>query len=281
MKQNEGNPLVRFISRFILILWTFFVLYPFLFSLFDSLKNNQQFLTGKVWALPKIPLLWTNYTDTWTRYNFGGYFVNSIIITLSSVALALILTSTTAYILARHPFKGSGLLYYFYIASLTIPTLMLVVPMFFLFGSLHLNNSWNGLIVLYAIGTVPFGMFVLVGFFKTLPRELEESAVIDGASLYAVFFRIMLPLAIPGLVTVCIVNFMGIWNEFPYALILISDPLKYTLPVGLSYMQASMQYRIEFGPLFAGVTIVTIPVLIMYIIFQNRINEGITAGAVK
>jgi N-acetylglucosamine transport system permease protein len=281
MKRKEGNPLTRLISRIILIIWAFFVLYPLLFSILTSLKSNQQFFSGKSWDFPKWPLLWSNYSDTWLRYNFGGYFFNSIIITLGSLLLALVLTTTTAYILARYPFKGSGVLYYFYIASLTIPVLMLVIPMFFLFDALHLSNSWMGLILLYSVGAVPFGMFVLVSFFKSLPRELEESAVIDGASLFVVFFRIMLPLAMSGLITISIVNVINIWNEFPYALILISDPLKYTLPVGLSFMQGAMQYRTEFGPLFAGVTIATVPVFLMYMLFQKRINEGITAGAVK
>ncbi|QGR00243.1 carbohydrate ABC transporter permease [Paenibacillus psychroresistens] len=265
----------------ILLIWAVFVIYPLVFSLFESLKDNKQFMNNKAWSLPQFPLLWGNYSDTWVRYEFGHYFVNSIVVTIGSMVLALILTSTTSYIMARYAFKGRGLIYYFYIASMTVPMMMLVIPMFFLFGDLHLSNSWFGLIVLYAIGSVPFGMFVLTGFFKSLPRELEESAVIDGATHYGVFFKVMLPLSLSGLITISIVNVVGFWNEYPFALMLISNPLKYTLPVGLNFMQGAMQYRTEFGPLFAGVTIASIPILIVYMFFQKYINEGITAGAVK
>jgi len=237
--------------------------------------------SGKAWDLPNLPLLWSNFSYTWEKYHFGAYFLNTIIVTSGSMVLALILTATTAYILARYTFKGSGLLYYLYISSLTIPSLMLIVPMFFLFNSLNISNSYTGLILLYSITAMPMGMFVLMGFFKSLPRELEESAVIDGASLYGVFFKIMLPLAAPGLITISIINVLQFWNEYQYALVLLSDALKYTLPVGLGVMQGEMQYRIEFGPLFAGLLISTIPILVVYVLFQRQISDGIVAGAVK
>ncbi|GGD53314.1 carbohydrate ABC transporter permease [Paenibacillus nasutitermitis] len=281
MKHKVISPPVRWVFRFLLLLWTFFAIYPLIFSVFQSLKDNEQFFTGKSWELPDLPLLWSNFSYTWEKYHFGSYFINTTIITAGSIVLTLILTSTTAYILARFSFRGSGFLYYIYLAGMTIPSMMIVVPMFFLFNDLHLNNSYSGLILLYSITAFPLGLLVLMGFFKSLPRELEESAVIDGASLYGVFFKVMLPLAMPGLVTISIINLLNFWNEYQYALILMNDALKYTLPVGLAFMQGEMQYRIEFGPLFAGLLISTIPVLIIYIIFQNRINDGIVAGAVK
>ncbi|MFC5402520.1 carbohydrate ABC transporter permease [Cohnella soli] len=281
MKANGISPLARLLSGLLLAFWTVCCVYPLLFSILESFKDNQQVYSGKAWDLPKLPLLWSNFSYTWEKYHFGSYFVNTIIVTTGSLILALILTATTSYVLARYAFKGSSLLYYLYISAMTIPTLMLIVPMFFLFDALHVSNSFTGLILLYSISAMPMGMFMLVGFFKSLPHELEESAVIDGASLYGVFFKIMLPLAAPGLVTVSIVNALSFWNEYQYALVLISDALKYTLPVGLGVMQGEMQYRIEFGPLFAGLLISTIPILIVYIIFQRKINEGIVAGAVK
>ncbi|WP_256975474.1 carbohydrate ABC transporter permease [Paenibacillus sp. MY03] len=191
------------------------------------------------------------------------------------------MASTTAYVLARYRFRGSGLIFYMYLASMSIPTMMIIVPIFFLYGDLHLANTHSGLILLYAISSLPLSLLLLIGFFKSLPHELEESAVIDGASHYGVFFRIMLPLAMPGLITISIINILNYWNEFSYALILMNDTRKYTLPIGLAYMQGEMQYRIEFGPLFAGLMISLVPMLVMYILFQNRINEGIVAGAVK
>ncbi|BBI35406.1 carbohydrate ABC transporter permease [Cohnella abietis] len=281
MDYKKINPLVRWGASILLLFWTVCSVYPLLFSVFQSLKDNQQVYSGKAWDLPNLPLLWSNFSYTWDKYHFGTYFLNSIVVTGGSMLLALFLTATTAYVLARYTFKGSGILYYLYISSLTIPSLMLIVPMFFLFSALHVSNSFTGIILLYSITAVPMGMFILMGFFKSLPHELEESAVIDGASLYGVFFKIMLPLATPGLVTISIVNVLQFWNEYQYALVLLSDAIKYTLPIGLGVMQGEMQYRIEFGPLFAGLLISTVPVLIIYVLFQKQINDGIVAGAVK
>jgi N-acetylglucosamine transport system permease protein len=281
LKTIQTSLVTRWLTRAVLLLWSFCCIYPLIFSIFESLKDNQQFFTGNAWALPKLPLLWTNFSYTWEKYHFSTYFVNTIFITFGSMVVALLLSTTTAYVMARFNFRGKGFLYYLYISSLTIPSMMIVVPMFFLFDDLHLSNSYTGLILLYAVTSLPLGMFIMMGFFKSLPKELEESAVIDGASLYGVFFRIMLPLAVPGMMTISILNVMNYWNEYQFALILLNDVMKYTLPVGLAFMQGEMQYRIEFGPLFAGLMISTIPILIIYIIFQNRINEGITAGAVK
>ncbi|MDF2834370.1 MAG: sugar transporter permease [Paenibacillus sp.] len=268
-------------SGTILVLWAFCVVYPVFWSVMGSLKDNQQFFNGRAWDLPKFPLLWSNFSYTWETYHFGRYFLNSIIVTGGSMLLALVLAATTGYVLARYTFKGSGLLYYFYISSLMIPAILSLVPMFFLFDTLNLTNSFLGLILLYAIGALPFGIFIIIGFFKSLPRELSESAFMDGASHYGVFLRIMLPLAMPGLITVSIVNALNFWNEYPLALILMNDPSQYTLPVGLAVMQGEMQYRTEWGPLFAGLFISTIPILILYGLFQSRINEGLVAGAVK
>ncbi|MCD9020613.1 carbohydrate ABC transporter permease [Cohnella sp. NL03-T5] len=257
------------------------VVYPMVWTLFGSLKDNQQFFMGKPWNLPKLPLLWSNFSYTWDKYHFGAYFLNSVIVTLGSMALALILAASSAYVLARYSFKGSGVVYYFYIASLMIPGILALIPTFFLLFKLHLNNTFIGLITVYAIGAVPFGIFMLIGFFKALPRELEEAAVIDGASHFGTFFKIMLPLAKPGLLTFSIINLLGMWNEYAFALVLVNDPAKYTLPVGIAVMQAEMQYRTEWGALFAGLLMSIVPVLILYILFQNRITEGVTAGAVK
>jgi N-acetylglucosamine transport system permease protein len=128
---------------------------------------------------------------------------------------------------------------------------------------------------------ISFGVFVLTGFFRTLPKELDESASIDGASDYGVFFRIMLPLARPGLISVGIMNVLSIWNEYVMGTVLVNDPSKYTLPIGIAVMQAEMQYRTEWGPLFAGLLLSIIPVLIIYFIFQRQITSGMIAGAVK
>jgi N-acetylglucosamine transport system permease protein len=281
MQTGVRHPFVKFVFYAILVLWGVSVIYPLLWTLLDSLKNNQQFFFNAPWSLPRFPLIWGNFSYVWSKYHFDQYFVNSLVITTGSTLLGLILSSTTAYVLARYPFRGSGALYLLYVSSMMVPFILALIPLFFLMNSFHLINKPVGLILVYGSTVLAFGIFVLVGFFKSLPKELEESSVVDGASYFGTFFRIMLPLAQPGLVTIAIVNVLNIWNEYIIGVILINDPRHYTLPVEIAVMQGEMQYRTEWGPLFAGLMFTIVPVLIVYILFQRKIASGITAGAVK
>ncbi|MEK4235926.1 MULTISPECIES: carbohydrate ABC transporter permease [unclassified Paenibacillus] len=287
MNDNPAKKPLLLISkiavRFFLILWSLVVLYPVLWTFLTSLKDNQQVMLGKPWDFPSI-FRFENYSNVWSRANFGDYFLNSIIVTVASTLLSLIMAATTAYILARFTFKSRGLFYFVYVASMMIPTTLGLIPLFFLLGDMNLSNSLVGLTLVYSVGTIgilPFGIFFLVGFFKALPRELEEAATIDGSSLYGVFFKIMLPLSKPGLITVGIMNALTVWNEYIMATVLINDPAKYTIPVGIAIMQGEMQYRTEWGPLFAGLSISMIPVIVMYVLYQRQITGGLTAGALK
>lgn len=162
-----------------------------------------------------------------------------------------------------------------------IPMILGLIPLFFLLNDMGMINTLRGLIIVYTASALPFGIFVLVGFFKTLPKELEEAANIDGAGYSRTFFTVMLPLARSGLVSVGIMNALTIWNEYIMGTVLINDATQYTLPVGIALMQSEMQYRTEWGPLFAGLLLSMIPVILIYVIFQRQIAEGVTAGAVK
>lgn len=282
-RKPAGLWISKTVVRVLLLLWTFIVLYPVFWTFITSLKNNQQVMLGKPWDFPSV-LHFENYANVWSRAHFGSYFMNSILVTAGSTILSLALASTTAYILARYPFKGRGVLYFIYVASMMIPTTLGLIPLFFLLSDLHLSNSLLGLTLVYSVGTIgilPLGIFFLVGFYKTLPKELEEAATIDGCSFSRIFLRIMLPLSVPGLVTVGIMNALTVWNEYIMATVLINDPLKYTIPVGIAVMQGEMQYRTEWGPLFAGLSISMIPVIVMYVIYQRQITGGLTAGALK
>lgn len=281
MNMRLKNPIAKLIFYAILLVWGISVIYPLLWTLLDALKNNEQFFFNAPWALPKFPLLWENFSYVWEKYNFNTYFVNSLIITAGSTALGLLLSATTAYVLARYKFRGSNSLYLLYISSMMIPFVLALIPLFFLMDSMSLINTKLGLIVVYASSVLAFGIFVLVGFFKTLPKELEEAAIVDGASYFGTFFRVMLPLSQPGLITIAIINILNIWNEYIVGTILVNDPSQYTLPVEIGIMQAEMQYRTEWGPLFAALLITIVPVLVIYILFQRQIASGITAGAVK
>lgn len=281
MNSGLKNPVTKIMAYAILIVWGVSVLYPLLWTLLDSLKNNEQFFSNAPWSLPEFPLLWSNFSYVWSKYNFSRYFVNSIVVTSGSTLLGLLLAAATAYVLARYKFRGSQALYLLYIASMMVPFSLALIPLFFLMDSLHLINTELGLILVYASSVLAFGIFVLVGFFKSLPKELEEAAVVDGASHYGTFFRVMLPLSQPGLITVAIINVLNIWNEYIVGTILINDPDHYTLPVEIGVLRQEMEYRTEWGPLFAALLITIVPVLIMYMFFQRRIASGITAGAVK
>lgn len=281
MSDGIKNPVVKVVFYALLILWSVSVLYPLLWTLLDALKNNEQFFLNAPWALPHLPLLWSNFSYVWESYSFNVYFVNSLVVTIGSTLLGLLLSATTAYVLARYQFKGSNALYLLYVSSMMVPFILALIPLFFLMNSLHLINTKLGLILVYTSSVLAFGIFVLVGFFRSLPKELEEASIMDGASYYGTFFRVMLPLSQPGLITIAIINILNVWNEFIMGTILVNDPVQYTLPVQISVLQAEMQYRTEWGPLFAALFIIIVPVLLVYIIFQRRIASGITAGAVK
>ncbi|MFF2888366.1 carbohydrate ABC transporter permease [Paenibacillus sp. NPDC057967] len=278
---KRSHRALTILSQMILLLWTAAVLYPLIWTGLGALKDNKQFMLEKPWALPKLPLLWSNFTDVWNRYHFNDFFMNSVVVTAASTFLAIVLSATTAYILARFAFKGSQVMYYVYLSAMMIPMILGLVPLFFLLNDLGLINNLVGLIIVYTAWALPFSVFVMVSFFKSLPRELEEAAYIDGAGYYRTFFQVMFPLARSGVITIGIMNALNTWNEYLMGTVFVNDPAKYTVPVGIAVMQAEMQFRTEWGPLFAGLLLSMIPVVVMYIMFQRHIVAGVTSGAVK
>lgn len=283
MKLTLQQSFATWIVRLLLLIWSVAVVYPLVWTLLSSLKDNKQFYSNKPWALPEFPPVWSNFSYVWTEYRFAGYFMNSVVVTFAATALAVLLSAMTAYVIARYPFKGSSLLYFIYVSAMMVPLILGLIPLFFLLDGIGLTNNLLGLILVYSVGALPLGIFVLVAFYKSLPKEMEEAAAIDGSSEAGIFFRIMMPLSKPGLATVAIMNILSIWNEFILGTVIMNDPLKkiYTLPVGIAVMQGEMQYRTEWGPLFAGLVISMIPIIILYSLFQRQITGGITAGAIK
>ncbi len=245
-----------------------------------SLKSNQEFFATSPWSLPKEPSL-DNYRTAWTTAKIGSFVVNSFIVTLASVGATLIVSSMAAYVLSRVRFRGREALTTFFLLGLMIPGFLVIVPLYFLLRDMHLLGSLYGLIVVYIATQIPFSIYVLTGFFKTLPVELEEAAYVDGASPLKVFWKIMLPLAAPGLASVALLNGLTIWNEFFFALVFLTDEAKLTLPVGLFRLSINAEYSAQWTPLFAGLVLAMIPVLIVFGIAQERITRGLTLGAVK
>ena len=262
-------------------LWFFFltVIFPMLWTLLTSLKTSRE-LYASPWALPAVPQ-WDNYVRAWQRMNVGTYIFNSVKVAGISLFLIMMIGAMIAYALARYEFPGSKFIYFYFLSAMMIPGWLGFIPAWFLLRDLGILGTHFGLIITYTSNSLPFTVFFLYAFFKTLPRELEESAIMDGASLYTVYFSIMLPLAKSGLLTIAIFNFLGVWNEYFWALVTISQDRLKTLPLGMANLLQIAQYATDWGAMFAGFIIMLVPTFTVYAIFQNRLTEGITVGALK
>ncbi|MBP1976647.1 carbohydrate ABC transporter permease [Cohnella thailandensis] len=259
----------------LLALYSVTTIFPFLWVFLSSFKTNSEIYSSP-FALPKT-WQFENYSKAWTSGNIGTNFFNSFYITIVSVALILLFGAMASYILARvYP---SLALYTFFGLGIMIPGQTILIPTFSILKELHLVNNHTGLILMYVVSSLSLTIFVLVSFMKTLPKELEEAAIVDGAGRYRTFFSIILPLSTPGLATVGILAVLSVWNEYLFAYVLISDPVLKTLTQGIYGMKG--EYMTDYGPMTAGLAITMIPVVILYIIFQNKVVAGMTAGAVK
>ncbi len=263
----------------VLAFWAVLVIFPMVWLLYTSFKSDQEIFFSP-WTLPATPQ-WDNFRRGWVDARIGEFFLNSFIVVLPSLAGILFLSSMTAYVLARFPFPGNRVLFYTFLAGMLFPTFLALIPLFFLVRNLGMSSTYHGLILVYIAYSLPFSVFFLTGFFKTLPSELHEAGIIDGANQYQVFFLIMLPLAQPGLVSIGIFNFLGMWNQYLLPLVLMTDAKRYLLTQGLAYMLHQQYYRNDWSALFAAVTMIMVPTLIVYVIFQNQIQKGITVGALK
>ncbi len=263
------------------------VVLPLVWMFYSSVKSHGEIFHDP-WGLPRT-VHWVNFQHAWVTAGIGRYFFNSVAAVIPSLILILLISSMAAYVLGRFNFRLNRFFFYLFIAGMMIPIQLALVPVFFLLkdfrlpliGPLPLLNTLPGLVVVYVAYSLPFTIFVLTSFFRTLPNDLRDAAAIDGCSEYAIFWRVMLPLAKPGLITVGIFNFIGLWNEYLIALVLLTDERIRTLPLGLANLLMVTQYRSDMGALLAGLTIVMLPTLIVYVLLQERLTKGIMAGALK
>jgi N-acetylglucosamine transport system permease protein len=255
------------------------VVLPLAWMVVTSVKSGPEIFSSP-WGLP-AKLHWENFGHAWREAGIARCFFNSLIVALSTLAILLPVGAMAAYVLARYSFPGGRLIFGSFLGGLMVPQFLAIVPLFFLMGSLRLLDTRVGLTIVYIAYSLPFTVFVLTGFFQALPRELGEAAMIDGCGQAAVFWRVMLPLAKPGLIVVGIFNAMGLWNEYSLALVLMVSESKRTLPLGIANLVMVEHYQSDWGALFAGLVIVMAPVLIMYWIFRDRIHETMLAGALK
>ena len=275
LKQNKRFN--RWMLYVFLIIYSIIIIYPIIWCVSNSLKTNREIFSSP-WSLPTEPK-WQNYTDAWSDGKIGICFKNSIIVTFLSVAIIAIIAPMAAYSLARLKFKGKKMIFYLFLGGMFIAPVSALIPLLILLKNLHLVNTYFALVFPYVAYGLPLSIFILRSFFVTLPRSLEDAARVDGLSPFKIYWKIMLPLALPALYTTIILQTIFIWNEFLFALVFLRSTGMFTLPRGLMTFRGT--YVTMYGPLNAGIIITAILPIILYIIFSDRIRKGMTIGMQK
>ena len=253
-------------------------LYPLFFMLSTSLQPSAVILEYPPRLWPSAPT-WDHYKEAWNSQQFGQSLLNSVFVTVASFFALFALSSMLAFAYSRFEFRGKRLSWLVLMACLTIPVMTLIIPQFVMTRDMGLYDSYWALILVYTASGIPFTTFLLKGFFDSISREIDESVYMDGGSSRLLFLRIVMPLSKPAFVPAIIFNALYIWEEFPWALTIINDPAKRTLPVALANFQG--QYTTQWGVVFAGSLIALLPILFLFLFLQRYLIRGMTAGAVK
>ena len=275
--KSIGKTIVRGFVNLIMLLFSFSCIFPILWLLSSSLKTQQEFAQSSM-ALPSALNL-KNYISVFTETNMLRYIVNSLRNTVLSVGLIIIMAFTAAYVLSRYKFKGRSFIYNYFIIGMLIPIHALLVPMYVQFKQAGLTNHWYTLLLPYIAFGLPISIMLIESYISAVPKELEEAAAIDGSGFFMTIFKIIFPLTGPILATVAIIQFFVVWNEFSFALILVSKETLRTVPVGLTMFKGA--YTIDYPRMMAGILVTMFPVMLLYFIFSRRIIESMVAGAVK
>lgn len=260
----------------LLILTSIFVLYPMVLILMSSLKTTPEFMGNPI-GFPRS-ITFDNYWNAWEQANFGNFSVNSILITVASVIGTVVFGSMAAYGLCKK-FRGSKVLFNYFLLGLMIPTQTTIITLFIFMKNLHLLSTYSGLVLVYVSHLLPLAIFIFIGFFQALPKEMEEAAEIDGCSDQGIFWRIILPVSRPVIATVIILTGLNVWNDFFLPLILMLDQGKLTLPVGL--MRLRGEFSTNWPQFFAAMGMIMIPVVVLFMFMQKQFVKGLTSGSVK
>jgi N-acetylglucosamine transport system permease protein len=275
-KEKDADRAVNVFSHAVLLCWAALVAVPFLWALVASVKTTRG-IFAEPWK-PPARLEWGNFARAWDR-GVADYVLNSVIVVAGGVVLTMLLGSMTAYVLARYRFVGNRFVYYLFAAGMMFPVFLAIVPLFFVVQNLGMLSTHHGLILVYVAYSLPFTVFFMHAFFRTLPTSVAEAAFIDGASHTAVFFKVMLPMAKPGLLSVGIFNVLGQWNQFVLPAFL--SPEMPVLSQGIATMLQSQRYDNDWGALFAALTIAMAPVIAVYLVFYRQVQSGLTATTLK
>ena len=290
-KPAGGEAAAKAVMYVALIVLTVLIVIPVAWVFMASIKQNSEFY-GNPWALPQGVHI-QNFVDAWTKARMGDYFMTSIIVTAVALAILLVVALPAAYVLSRYKFIGSKALNTGFMAGLFINVNYIVVPIFLMFvtadkflkevfgAGFFLNNPFVVSLVL-ASTTLPFTIYLLSGYFATLPKDYEEAAYVDGAGYFTTMVRIIMPMAKPSIVTVILFNFLSYWNEYIISMTMLSEPDgARTLPVGLLNLMKAQNAKAEYGQMYAGLVMVMVPTLILYICVQKKLTQGMTLGGLK
>jgi len=261
-----------------LIIVAVFQIFPIIWLFLFSLKNNQEVFNMSPFSLPESPK-WENYTKVWTEGNISQYFFNSVTYTIVAVILTVILASMVTFAITRMNWKASKLVLGLFMVGLMIPVHSTLIPLFSTFTKINLIDNPLSVILAYTAFNLPITIMILIGFYEALPREVEEAAIMDGASINHIFFKITLPMTSPVIATAAIINMIYNWNEFVFVNTFISSDKFKTLTVGIQNFIG--QYTTDWGAIGATLVISILPILIAFLILSNRIVEGIASGSVK
>lgn len=262
----------------ILGLFAVIQIYPLIWLVFFSLKTNQEVFGMSPFALPQNPQ-WGNFTKAWTSGNIGLYFFNSVWITVLSVILTIILASFVTFAVTRMHWKLSGPVLGLFLVAYMIPLHSTIIPLFNMYNNVGLIDNPASIVLSYTAFNLPLTIMILLGFYKTFPREIEEAAVMDGCSVHRIFFQITLPMTVPVLSTTAIINMIYNWNEFVFVNTFISSDKWKTLTVGINNFVG--QYLTDWGAIGATLVISIVPILLTFLFLSNKIVEGMAAGSVK
>jgi N-acetylglucosamine transport system permease protein len=278
-KSTPGDTAVASASHVLLGIFAVVVIVPFLWVLLSSFKTSKEILASPF----ALPAHWQfeNYAHAWTDSGIGRFYLNTIIVVVSALVIVMLLGAMCAYVLARFRFFGSRAIYYLMLAGLTFPPFLAIVPLFFVLKNFGLLNTLPGLILTYVAFALPFTVFFLYSFFKSLPDDIYEAGLIDGAGDWRIFFQVMLPMARPGMASVAIFNFLGLWNQFLLPVALNTDQSHYVLTQAMASFASQAGYAVDYGALFAAVVMTVIPVLIVYVIFQRTLAGSVSQGTFR
>ncbi len=276
--QGETKERSGFLLTLILGLFTVIQIYPLIWLVFFSLKNNDEIFGANILGFPRF-WLWGNYTQAITQGNVGLYFFNSVIVTFITILISGILAAMAAYAITRMRWKLSKVVLVTFLLGLMIPIHSALLPLFLILRDLHLLNSYLALIIPYVAFALPMAIFVFAGFLETIPRELEESACLDGCTIYRAFASIILPLIKPAIATVSIFTYLSTWNELMFAVVFINNEQYKTLTVGIMSMVG--RFVTNWGPIGAGLVVGTLPTLLIYTLMSRQVQNSLTTGALK